>query len=124
MSSNCGPCNGNGSFMGRTCAYCNGSGESKEKVAAFADLRRECRKAEEAQRARLDAFDNFGHARYGSVRQLLAGEVSPGVVNHTTRFDNAIREAVSAAKNAGIPQGFIVALLHAHAARETSQLLE
>lgn len=57
------------------------------------------------------------------VRPLLAGEVSPGVVNHTTRFDNAILEAVSAAKSAGIPQGFIVALLHAHAARETSQLL-
>lgn len=59
-----------------------------------------------------------------TVRPLLAGDVSPSVFNHTHKLDNALRDAIQAAKFVGVPQGFIVALLHAHAARETSQLLE
>ncbi len=101
---------------------------SEDKLKAFAELRADVRANEiDASRqkaARSSASRMVSPVVSGdSVMPLLAGEVSPSVVNNVKRFDNALAEAVSAAKIAGVPQGFVVALLHAHAARETSQLL-
>lgn len=41
-----------------------------------------------------------------------------------SRLGLAIEPAIAAAKDAGVPQGLIVALLHALAHRETAEMLE
>jgi len=55
-----------------------------------------------------------------NVTQLHAG----GIVSKDQQFtievlDESIRRAIASCKNAGTPQGLIVALLHAHAHAET-----
>lgn len=39
-------------------------------------------------------------------------------------FDEALCKAIDAAKKAGVPQGLIVALLHAHAHTQTAIIAE
>lgn len=43
--------------------------------------------------------------------------------NEVGKLDIAITAALDAAKAGGLPQGFIVAVLHAHALKQTQQLL-
>lgn len=57
------------------------------------------------------------------VHALHQGEVSRRTAVAVEAMDEAIRGAVNAAKDANVPQGFIVALLHAHATRQTAELL-
>jgi hypothetical protein len=40
-----------------------------------------------------------------------------------TALDNAIADAVDAAKTAGLPQGLVVSLLHGHAHAQTHQMV-
>ncbi len=58
-----------------------------------------------------------------NVHALHQGEVSRRTAVAVEALDNAIREAVNAAKDANVPQGLVVALLHAHAQRQTAELL-
>ncbi len=57
------------------------------------------------------------------ILQLREGEVSRWVCVETRALDDKITEALQHAKEQGIPQGLIVALLQAHALRETQELI-
>ena len=39
-------------------------------------------------------------------------------------FDNCIGDAIDNAKRSGLPQGFVVAILHGYAQRETQEMIE
>jgi hypothetical protein len=55
---------------------------------------------------------------------MLNGMVAPVVVTATVVFDNALKDAIHAAKSTGMPQGTVIALLHAHALQQTQELFE
>jgi hypothetical protein len=52
------------------------------------------------------------------VRHALP--MSPDINKTIADLDSAIAKAVSAAKDAGLPQGLVVSLLHGHAQVQTS----
>lgn len=45
--------------------------------------------------------------------------LSPAINKAITELDSAIAKAIDAAKGAGLPQGFVVSLLHGHAQMQT-----
>jgi hypothetical protein len=45
--------------------------------------------------------------------------VGPEINEAIETLDGAIAKAIDAAKEAGLPQGFVVSLLHGHAHKET-----
>lgn len=49
--------------------------------------------------------------------------MSPDINKALTDLDSAIAKAVDAAKEAGLPQGLIVAELHGHAHAQTQQMV-
>ena len=49
--------------------------------------------------------------------------VSADVARITSEFDTALRQAIDSARQAGIPQGIMVALLHGHAHSETTRMV-
>ncbi|GAB5336274.1 hypothetical protein [Pseudomonas fluorescens] len=49
--------------------------------------------------------------------------MSPEINAAVSVLDKAIVDAVDAAKNAGLPQGLIVSLLHGHAHAQTHQMV-
>ncbi|MFG0461544.1 hypothetical protein ACF8GG_19765 [Pseudomonas sp. yb_1] len=49
--------------------------------------------------------------------------VSMDIVHAVTEFDTAIVNAIDAAKEAGLPQGLLVGLLHGHAQAETHRMV-
>lgn len=73
----------------------------------------------------VDANAGFVNWQQGAtVRPLLRGEVSPQCAASTTVLAAGLRKVIEAAKDANVPQGLIVALLHAEAQRETGIMLE
>ena len=46
--------------------------------------------------------------------------MSPDINKAVADLDSAIAKAVGAAKNAGLPQGLVVSLLHGHAQMQTN----
>jgi hypothetical protein len=57
----------------------------------------------------------------GNVSRLHhALPMSPDINKAVTDLDSAIAKAVSAAKDAGLPQGLVVSLLHGHAQVQTN----
>lgn len=59
----------------------------------------------------------------GEVSPLLAGDVSRRVDVAVRAMDAAIVAAINAAKDAGVPQGLIVGLLHSYAHDQTASVL-
>ncbi len=59
----------------------------------------------------------------GNVHSLAAGEVSRRTDVAVRAMDAAIVAAINAAKDAGVPQGLIVGLLHSYAHDQTAALL-
>lgn len=57
------------------------------------------------------------------VLQLHQGDVSRRTAVALEAMDAAIVEALKAAKDAGVPQGLIVGLLHGFAHRETAVMM-
>jgi hypothetical protein len=49
--------------------------------------------------------------------------LSPAINQAVTDLDSAIAKAVSAAKDAGLPQGLVVSLLHGHAQVQTNVMV-
>ena len=49
--------------------------------------------------------------------------VSMDIVDAVAEFDAALVKAIGAAKDAGLPQGLLVALLHGHAHGETHKMV-
>lgn len=49
--------------------------------------------------------------------------VSMDIIEAVAEFDVALREAIDAAKHAGLPQGLLVALLHGQAHSETARMV-
>lgn len=49
--------------------------------------------------------------------------MSPDINAAVNALDKAIADAVDAAKESGLPQGLIVALLHGHAHAQTQQMV-
>jgi len=76
-----------------------------------------------------EAFDTLAFGRtvaavaVGNVRPLAAGEVSRRADVAVRAMDAAIVAAINAAKDAGVPQGLIVGLLHSYAHDQTAALL-
>ncbi len=56
------------------------------------------------------------------IRQPMA--VSPEVSKALETLDRAVIKAISDAQEAGLPQGFVAAILHAHALRQTQRMIE
>jgi len=54
---------------------------------------------------------------------LYAGEVTPRTAVGLESMNAALVAAVDAAKNASVPQGLIVALLHGHAHQQTAVMM-
>lgn len=50
-------------------------------------------------------------------------DLGPGIVPEVGRLDQSIIDAINSATQAGLAQGFIVAVLHAHAQRQTQLLM-
>ena len=50
--------------------------------------------------------------------------VSAETTKALTDMDTAIGKAIDAAKAAGLPQGFVVAVLHGHALSQTQAMIE
>ncbi len=48
--------------------------------------------------------------------------VSMDIIDAVAEFDVALRKAIDAAKDAGLPQGLLVALLHGQAHSETARM--
>lgn len=73
----------------------------------------------------VDANAGFANWTPGAtVRPLLRGEISPQCAASTTVLAAGLRKVIEAAKDANVPQGLIVALLHAEAQRETGIMLD
>lgn len=49
--------------------------------------------------------------------------VSMDIVHAVAEFDAALAKAIDAAKEAGLPQGLLVGLLHGHARAETHKMV-
>ncbi len=62
-------------------------------------------------------MDNVINAFPGSV-------VSLDQLKELHAMDGAIMEAIKSAKDAGVPQGFIVAILHAHTYQQTAAMVD
>jgi hypothetical protein len=61
----------------------------------------------------------------GKVTQIYESPVvRRDIAEACNELDVTIGEAVMEAKNAGVPQGLIVAIIHAHDHAETSQIWE
>ena len=77
-----------------------------------------------------EAFDTLAFGRAvalragGNVRPLAAGDVSRRTDVAVRAMDAAIVAAINAAKDAGVPQGLIVGLLHSYAHGQTAALLD
>jgi hypothetical protein len=56
------------------------------------------------------------------VQPAQVPSLAPGA-NEVGHLDQRITAAINDAKTAGLPMGFIVAVLHAHALRETQALI-
>ncbi|WP_347169046.1 hypothetical protein AAHI06_16675 [Pseudomonas salmasensis] len=50
--------------------------------------------------------------------------ISQDINKALTGLDSAIAKAIDAAKAAGLPQGFVVSLLHGYAQQQTSIMVE
>lgn len=50
--------------------------------------------------------------------------ISPEVSKALEALDRAVIKAVADAQDAGLPQGFVAAILHAHALRQTQRMIE
>ena len=50
--------------------------------------------------------------------------VSADITKALTDMDTAIAKAIDAAKASGLPQGFVVSLLHGHAHSQTRDMVE
>ncbi|RFD33853.1 hypothetical protein CER19_02510 [Pseudomonas sp. GL93] len=50
--------------------------------------------------------------------------ISQDINKALTDLDSAIAKAIDAAKAAGLPQGFVVSLLHGYAQQQTSIMVE
>lgn len=59
-----------------------------------------------------------------NVRELNRGAVTPKACNDLETMATAVETAINACKNAGVPQGLIVAYLHGTALRETQCMLD
>lgn len=59
-----------------------------------------------------------------SVTSLWGDGAPPGVSRGLHDFERELIASIDKAKAANLPQGLIVALLHAHAQQQTSILLE
>jgi hypothetical protein len=59
----------------------------------------------------------------GNIRPLTVGNVSRRTDVAVRAMDDAIVAAINAAKNAGVPQGLIVGLLHSYAHDQTAALV-
>lgn len=76
-----------------------------------------------------EAFDTLAFGRTvaavatGNVLPLAAGDVSRRTDVAVRAMDAAIVAAINAAKDAGVPQGLIVGLLHSYAHGQTAALL-
>lgn len=76
-----------------------------------------------------EAFDTLAFGRTvaavatGNVSPLTAGDVSRRTDVAVRAMDSAIVAAINAAKDAGVPQGLIVGLLHSYAHDQTAALL-
>lgn len=57
------------------------------------------------------------------IKLFPGGVVTREQVDAMQAFEGEVETALTTAKTAGVPQGFLVALLHAFANRETSELL-
>lgn len=57
------------------------------------------------------------------IKLFPGGVVTRDQVEAMSAFEVEVGGALAKAKEAGVPQGFLVALLHAFANRETSELL-
>jgi hypothetical protein len=85
-------------------------------------------KTYEQYSARLDAAaaeraEELAAKVAGNVRLLSSGQVSRRTDVSVCAMDDAIVAAINAAKDAGVPQGLIVGLLHGHAHNETAVLV-
>jgi hypothetical protein len=61
----------------------------------------------------------------GNVIKINTGlHVGPAAVQALHQLENDLCNAIATAKLAELPQGFIVALLHAYAAQQTASMLE
>ncbi len=58
-----------------------------------------------------------------NISPLMAGAISPAILVGVNRLDCALQQAIREAKQAGVLQGLIVSLLHAHALNQTRELL-
>ena len=76
-----------------------------------------------------EAFDTLAFGRAvavqaaGSLRTLAAGDVSRRTDVAVRAMDAAIVAAINGAKDAGVPQGLIVGLLHSYAHNQTAALV-
>jgi hypothetical protein len=59
----------------------------------------------------------------GNIRPLTVGNVSRRTDVAVRAMDDAIVAAINAAKDAGVPQGLIVGLLHSYAHDQTAALV-
>lgn len=58
------------------------------------------------------------------INAFPGGVVSPDQVAAVNDLDACLLMAITSAKDVGVPQGFIVALLHGHAAQETQIMID
>ena len=61
--------------------------------------------------------DNIVHGHFGAIH-------SPEQVRAVHEFDRQITAALQAAVDAAVPHGYIVAILHGHALRETQEMMQ
>lgn len=60
----------------------------------------------------------------GEVTTLATSGIMANTMNHVREMETAIIKAIYQAKLADVPQGLIVAMLHAHATRETLEIVQ
>lgn len=58
------------------------------------------------------------------INAFPGGVVSPVQVAAFNALEAALLDAITAAKDVGVPQGFIVALLHGHALQQTQTMID
>lgn len=50
--------------------------------------------------------------------------VSNEIADRLSEFESGVNDAIAAAKDAGLPQGLLVAILHAYAQQQTQEMLD
>lgn len=50
--------------------------------------------------------------------------VSKEIADRLSEFEAGITDAIAAAKDAGLPQGFLIAILHTYAQQQTQKMLD